>query len=218
MTVRELFPADDLVARWVFSLSAVLEDLALIESLFADVLRNDRGALWTGHAYRQLIARLYEAERPIIAVQHHDEVRTFLAGVPNARQPLEFLTDHYVPQDGVRQSKVRTTYGGMRHRTVHHSWPSSEELRQALIDAGDEEARIIVNRAEEWLHHEWPEAAALRSVVGDLDNPATKAEFVKRVELAQTILRQLVLLLQAVLVSHVERLGIDPARLMHELG
>jgi hypothetical protein len=218
VTVRELFPADDLVARWVFSLSAVLEDLALTESQFADVLRSDRGALWTGYHYRQLIARLYEAERPIIAVKRHHEVREFLAGIPDAQAPLAFLIEYYVPADGTSASKVRETYGGVRHRTVHHSWPASDELRQALEDAGDAEARILVNRREEWLHHEWPEAVALRSMLGDLDEPAVKAEFVDRVELAQAILRQFVLLLKAVLVPHVERVGVDPGRLVDEVG
>jgi hypothetical protein len=218
VTVRELFPADDLVARWVFSLSAVLEDLALTESRFADVLRGDHGPMWTGYWYRQLIARLYEAERPILAVEQHEAVRHFLAGVPDARAPLAFLTDHYVPADAATPSRVRATYGGMRHRTVHHSWPGSDELRQALEDAGDEEARILVNRAEEWLHHEWPEAVALRSTLGDLDDPAVKAGLAERVELAQTILRQLVLLLKAVFLQHVERMGVDPARLVHEVG
>jgi hypothetical protein len=34
VTVGELFPADDLVAQWVFSLSAVAEDLSITEAAF----------------------------------------------------------------------------------------------------------------------------------------------------------------------------------------
>jgi hypothetical protein len=34
VTVGDLFPADDLVAQWVFSLSAVAEDLSITEAPF----------------------------------------------------------------------------------------------------------------------------------------------------------------------------------------
>jgi hypothetical protein len=40
-TVGDLFPADDRVAQWVFTLSAVAEDLAITEAGFQDALHSD---------------------------------------------------------------------------------------------------------------------------------------------------------------------------------
>jgi len=90
-TVGELFPADDLVAQWVFSLSAVAEDLAITEAAFQDVLHGDGAPLWTGYHYRQVIARLYEAERPIISTRQRDDVRAFLAEIPDAAEHVDYL-------------------------------------------------------------------------------------------------------------------------------
>lgn len=211
--VGELFPPDDPVARWVFSLSAVAEDLSITEAAFQDVLHGGRGPLWTGYHFGQVIARLYEAERPIVSARQRDDVTALLARLPAAAEHIGFLADHYVAQEG-ESSKVRVAFGGMRHRTVHHSWVGSAELRDALEVAADEEARILVNREEEWLHHEWPEAVALRALVGDLDDPETRAVFVEQVKLAQEILRHLVALVKIVLDEHVRQRGVDPARLV----
>lgn len=215
-TVGDLFPAGDLVAQWVFSLSAVAEDLGITEAAFQDVLHGDGAPLWTGYHYRQLIARLYEAERPIITARQREDVRRFLAAIPEAAEHLDYLADHYVAPEG-EQSKVRATFGGMRHRTVHHSWVGSNELREALEVAADEDARILVSHEQGWLHHEWPEAVAVRSLLGDLTRPEARAAFVERVKLAQEILRRLVALVNAVLAEHVRRRGIDPARLIVEM-
>jgi hypothetical protein len=213
VTVGELFPADDLVAQWVFSLSAVAEDLSITEAAFQEVLHGDRGALWTGYHFRQVIARLYEAERPIVSAHQREEVKRFLASVPDAAEHLDFLVGYYVASAG-ETSRVRTVFGGIRHRTVHHSWIGSRELHDALRAARDEEARILINRNEEWLHHEWPEAVALRALLGDLDDRDARAAFVEQTELAQEILRHLVALVKLTLDEHVRRRGVDPARLM----
>jgi hypothetical protein len=215
-TVAELFPAGDLVAQWVFSLSAVAEDLSITEAAFQDVLHGDGAPLWTGYHYRQLIARLYEAERPIITARQREDVCSFLAAIPEAAEHLDYLADHYVAPEG-EQSKVRATFGGMRHRTVHHSRVGSKELREALEVAADEDARILVNHEKGWLHHEWPEAVAVRSLLGDLTTPEARAAFVERAKLAQEILRRLVALVKVVLAEHVRRRGVDPVRLIVEV-
>jgi hypothetical protein len=217
VTVGELFPADDLVARWVFSLSAVLEDLAMAEEPLGEALERERGSLSSGYHYRHLIARLYEAERPIIAALEHVEVRDFLDGIADAQEPLAYLTEHYKPLPDGKDYKVRHTFGGTRHRAVHHSWPASAELRQALQDAADEGARILVNLDGRWVHHDWPEAVAARTLVGDLSDPAVNAAFVERLRFAQEVLRELVALFMAVLGPHLARVRVDPRRLVHHV-
>jgi hypothetical protein len=222
VTVGELFPSDDPVAQWVFSLSAVAEDLSITEAAFQEVLDRDVGPLWTGYHFRQVIARLYEAERPIVSARRpivsarkHEDVTAFLAGLPATAEHMEFLADHYIGDKG-GLSKVRSTFGGMRHRTVHHSWVGSAELRDALELAAREEARILVNHEEKWLHHEWPEVVALRALLGDLNEPETRALFVEQAKLAQEILRHLVALVKIVIYDHVRRRGVDPDRLVVE--
>jgi len=216
VTVGELFPADDLVAQWVFSLSAVAEDLAITEAAFQDVLHGDGAPLWIGYHYRQVIARLYEAERPIINARQRDDVRAFLAEIPDAAEHVDYLADHYVASEG-QISKVRATFGGMRHRTVHHSWVGSVELREALEVAAGEDARILVNRSERWLHHEWPEAVALRSLLGDLTTPEANTALRERLKVVQEILGHLVALVKVVIAVHVSRRGVDPSRLIVEV-
>ena len=217
VTVGELFPPDDPVAQWVFSLSAVAEDLSITESAFQEVLHGDRGPLWTGYHFRQVIARLYEAERPIVSAREREDVTALLARLPAAAEHMGFLADHYIGHAG-EPSKVRVTFGGMRHRTVHHSWVGSAELRDALELAADQEARILVNREQKWLHHEWPEVVALRALLGDLNDPETRALFVEQAKLAQEILRHLVALVKIVLDEHVRRRGVDPGRLIFDVA
>jgi hypothetical protein len=213
VTVGELFPAEDLIAQWVFSLTAVAEDLAITEAAFQRVLQADRGPLWSGYHYRQVVARLYEAERPVIAAVDRDDIRDFIAGIPGATEHIGYLADQYVAPEG-RMSKVRASFGGMRHRTVHHSWVGSDELRQALETAANENARILINRNDRWLHHEWPEAVAIRSMLGDLSQPAARDAFAERVDQAKTILHHLVALVKLVVAQHVRRRGINPEHLI----
>jgi hypothetical protein len=212
VTIGELFPADDLVAQRVFSLTAVAEDLSITQAAFQDMLHADAGPLWTGYHYRQVIARLYEAERPILTACQREDVREFLAEITEAGERIDYLADQYVAPDG-EMSKVRTTFGDTRHGTVHHSRVGSAELREALVVSAGEDACILVNHDEGWLHHEWPEAVALRSLLGDLTDPAVNAAFRKRVVLVQRILGHLVQLTKVVLVEHVRRRRTDPARL-----
>jgi hypothetical protein len=166
-----------------------------------------------GYHFRQVIARLYEAERPIVSARQREDVTALLARLPATVEHMGFLADHYIGREG-EQSKVRVIFGGMRHRTVHHSWVGSAELRDALEVAADEEARILVNHEEEWLHHEWPEVVALRALLGDLNHPETRALFVEQAKLAQEILRHLVALVKIVLDEHVRQRGVDPGRLV----
>src|SRR4051794_11860062 len=104
LRVRELFDPDDVVAQWVFALSATVTDLATAESVFRDALENST-AVRTGYLYRQLIARLYEAERVVTAIDQQAPVRAFLGALVTAGPSVEFLRDHYLP---VEQSRVRT--------------------------------------------------------------------------------------------------------------
>jgi hypothetical protein len=169
----------------VFALTATAQDLAAAEATLRDAL--DEGvAFRSSYRYRQLIARVYEAERLLIAVDQHDHVRSFLADIPECGEPIAFLREAYLPHD---QSSVRAVLGEMRHRTVHHSPVGSQELRNALLEAGDVEVRLHVDSEEKKAFYEWPEEVAGRVLVGDMNKPEVREAFRDAAEFAHQITR-----------------------------
>jgi hypothetical protein len=115
LTVGELFPADDLVAQWVFSLTSLAEDLTILTPLLN---RDDmREKMWF---YRQLITRLLEARRLVQAHEDHREIAEFTA--PNG---LKFgsvdLAAAYARPSVHERSAVEKLYADSRNRTVHYS-------------------------------------------------------------------------------------------------
>ena len=74
LTIGELFPADDIVSQWVFSLTSLTEDIVVLHRHFeADELREKM------FFYRELITRIYEARRLIAARAKHSAIRRFTA-------------------------------------------------------------------------------------------------------------------------------------------
>jgi hypothetical protein len=51
VTVGELFDPDDVVARWVFSLTAAVEDLSITQALFKNALDADAPLHKTGRSF-----------------------------------------------------------------------------------------------------------------------------------------------------------------------
>jgi hypothetical protein len=211
--VRKLFPADDLVAQWVFALTATAQDLAAAERAFRDAL--DEGvAFRSNYLYRQLVARIYEAERVVIAIEQHEAVGVFLAGLPESESHVAVLREAYLPHD---ESRVRAVYGEMRHRTVHHSPVGSEELRDALREAGEEEVRLLVDYDEKQAFYEWPEAVASRVLVGDISKPEVREAYKDAMRFAQQLAGAFARLVGIALPRHCERRGVDMRALACDL-
>jgi hypothetical protein len=128
VTVGELFPADDVVAQWVFSVTSLAEDLMIITPL----LRRDdmRERMWF---YRQLITRLLEARRLVRAHEEHPEITEFTA--PNGLKlgPVDLAAAYARPSDHER-SAVEKLYADSRNRSVHYSEVGEPELRGLLHD------------------------------------------------------------------------------------
>src|SRR5688572_17269466 len=97
LRIGDLFDPDDVVSHWVFALSAAVTDIGIAEAVFADSLGDEVPASRTGYHYRQLIARLYEAERVVIAFDEHEEVRQFVTPLPYANEAIDFLRQAYLP-------------------------------------------------------------------------------------------------------------------------
>jgi len=215
LRIRDLFDPESVISQWVFALSTAVTDLATAESVFQDALHGDGPAAHTGYHYRQLIARLYEAERVVVAIDSHDEVRDFIAQQPPAEPAVEFLRGAYLPIDS---SKVRETFGYARHRTVHHAHVGSAELRDSLADAHDQLARILVDTQRERLYYEWPEAVVSHVLTReDITTDEGLAAYAARVRFAQDIVAHFGNLLTAVMHPYAERVGVDIDRLYHDV-
>lgn len=219
LTIGKLFPADDPVARWVFSLSAAVEDLARAERRFIETLDSPVDSfslVSTASQYRQLVARIYEAERPVRSVETPTDVRTFLEGIPAAKEPLDRLRHFYSPWSASEASPVRQLFGATRHLAVHHAWPDSDELRDTLTAARELEARILVDPNEEYLSYEWVELVAIHAMIGASNLDDRETDMRAKVAVAQAILGWFSALLNAVLPVHCRRLGIEPVQLLRE--
>lgn len=214
LRIRDLFEPDNLVAQWVFTLSVAAADLGRADAVFQDELHRDTPAALAMYHYRHLIARVYEAERVVVAVEQHTEIQEFIARHPNAEAALEFLRDAYLP---VTASKVRETFGHARHRTVHHSHVGSAELRDSLAEADDQLARILVDTSKQRLFYEWPEAVAAHVLTHeDITTEQGLAAYVERAQFAQNILIRFNDLLRAVMHPYAESVGVDVDRLYHD--
>lgn len=80
LTVGELFPDGDVVGQWVFSVTALSEDIQLVTHPMQDAKdRQDLRALL--FYYRHLVTRLYEARRLVTAVEHRSDLASFLGSL-----------------------------------------------------------------------------------------------------------------------------------------
>jgi hypothetical protein len=214
LRVRDLFDPDDLLAQWVFTLSATVADLGAAEALFKDALDADAPAVKTLYLYRQMLTRLYEAERVVAAIEIHEPVRNFLADLPMSEAPANYLRDHFLP---IETSKAREIFGYVRHRTVHHAHVGSPELREALANAGDQIARILVDTERNALHYEWPEAVISHALSPDLGADEGIKDFADRATLAQEIVANFAALLRSVMHPYAERVGVNVDLLYHDI-
>jgi hypothetical protein len=139
LTVGELFPADDLVAQWVFSVTSLAEDLTILTPL----LNRDemREKMWF---YRQLITRLLEARRLVRAHADYPEIAEFTA--PNGLKlgSVDLAAAYARPSDHER-SAVEKLYADSRNRTVHYSEVGEPELRGLLHEYRWLPARMVTS-------------------------------------------------------------------------
>ncbi len=74
LTIGELFPADDLVAQWVFTMTSLAEDLTMLMSrLKAKEMDEQLREQMLFH--RLVITRLLEARRLVDAWAGHAEIK-----------------------------------------------------------------------------------------------------------------------------------------------
>jgi hypothetical protein len=220
VTIGDLFRSDDSVARWCFAVTGAAEDLSRAEVPFRDALerplRSDN-FLRLSYYFRQLLARVFEARRPVVAATNQADVAHFVAATRGTSEPLDYLADVYIAGPGKARSKVEDQLGDPRNITIHHAWPDSDELRAALQRAAYLPARVLVDRRAGTLHYEWAEMVATRMVAGATNTPARLQRFRARVAMTHDIVQAYARLCRAVLDTQCARVGIDRAELIMEV-
>lgn len=161
--IADLFPHDDPVAQWAFMLSIVADDLSRFQEpirtdLAGDEVNDDIRAMIALH--RQLVVRLYEAERLILCIDQHPDLVAFLGDNPF----VERLRKVYIGDDE-KPSAIRHLYGSLRHKTVHYPWVGSAELTEAIEALGGAQAIVEALPGPE-LHATWATFTAARWTLG----------------------------------------------------
>jgi hypothetical protein len=210
--LHELFDADNKVDRWVFMLAAVMADLAPMESTFKTAVHGDDSH--PAHRFflqRQLAARIFEANRVVLAIRGNREVAKFVRQV-GARDEADWLIERFAKSDA-DQSVIDEILREPRHRTVHHAKLNSAELRATLTLTHDE--AVIIERHEGKGREiiEFPESVLTRYMFAGEDGDFDKQLMVKAIDLMEEVLRHFVALWQIVWPAQVRHKGVDPARL-----
>jgi hypothetical protein len=219
-TIGEVFPADDLLAQWIVTLAAVGEDLATADEHLRTAMADDNVPASQGiYHFRVATSRVYEARRPILALESSPALAAFAEGIATVAAPLSFLRSVYVPSTAGGRSVADELFAPTRNQTVHHSWPGSEEIRVALRNAADDPATIVMDYTTETLHFVFPEIIATRSLVGDLDDDEEVREaFAERVALAGEVTVQFTVLVVVAMGVYLEGRGFDFASLAQHWG
>ena len=102
LTIGELFPAEDVLAQWVYSVTCVAEDVHVVMDLLKGLPRDEHSLrpsmyVWAG----LLMTRIHEARRVVWAVDMIQEVRELVGDRLGPRGGLN-LCEVYAKRDGDR--------------------------------------------------------------------------------------------------------------------
>lgn len=138
LTIGELFPADDLVAQWVFTLTSVAEDLMLLTKELREVEADDLRDYVL--FYRLLLTRILEARELVRAWKKYSAIRDFTRG--ELKWGKLDLVAVYTRPAADQRSVVEQLYVDSRNRTSHYSKIGESELAGLLRDYQRFPARI----------------------------------------------------------------------------
>lgn len=126
LTIGELFPDGDAAAQWVFSLTALVEDITvLVKSL--RIARDEEDLRASLFFYRQLVTRLYEARRIATTARRVPEIACFVGELLRRPPGGIDLEAAYRHDPATKSSSVERLYAELRNRTVHYLEPSGDE-------------------------------------------------------------------------------------------
>jgi hypothetical protein len=215
LVVGELFPDGDVVAQWVFSLTALVEDLSVLtRALKRAREEEDLRAFLFG--YRQLVTRLYEARRLATAARTVPAIAAFIGDLLRRPPGGIDLERAYLRDPETKESTVEHLYAGLRHRTVHYLQPGSQELADMLWEHSGYPAQIAIESndgGQRSIWFQWIHAVTASDVFGDVHEVDFLENMNKRSEYAGAIAMSWIAAAAVTVILHIHRLGIDSSRL-----
>jgi hypothetical protein len=214
LTVGELFPARDIIAEWVFSVTALIEDIQVGVGPSKEAMEvGDLRAMMFWH--RQLVTRLYEARRLVTIVRRNAAVKAFAESLLSLPSLIDVNTAYTRPSKGV-PSPVEKLYSDVRHRTVHYSHVGQAELQAILSDHANYPAQMTIDRREDGafdVQFQWVQAVRGRDVFGDVREDDFLTRLKKRGEMTGAITGAWIMAASLAVILNARRLNIDTERL-----
>jgi hypothetical protein len=145
LTIGEVFKHDDPVGHWMFSVTALAEDLMVgIKPSQQAQADGDLRAMLFWH--RHTVTRLYEANRLVHPVTSNAEIREFVGDLLERAPGGANLVEAYRRPTPAGASPIEQMYGNLRHLTVHYSKIGEKELSQTLESYAYLPARATIGR------------------------------------------------------------------------
>jgi hypothetical protein len=206
-----LFPPEDRVAQWVFALSLVVDDLmALYEPMQSASELDDMRRMMS--VYRQMVTRLYEARRLVVAIDRYQDVAEFL-GVEKKPALVERLRTVYVRAPGEQRSQIERLYADLRHRSVHYPWVGKQEMVDLLRQVAHVPVELRMEDGE--MRANWTEIVAALWTLGM--EPGS-SDWIDNFNPRRTVLMNTVaswiMLWPTTLLLYARRRGVDLARII----
>ncbi len=198
ITIGELFPSDDIVARGVFAVTVVAQDLIDLGPMpssepaigeretFRPVALQLRWA-------RELIARLYEARWFIADTETHPDLKGFVESLREGSfgplvptNPFGRLWDVYLRPDEQRGSRsvAERLYATIRHTTAHYRRIDTPEAHADLERSAHSPARFLTLGGQST--YEWVYIVGTASTLAN-DGDEEPGAFVEAAELGADI-------------------------------
>jgi hypothetical protein len=218
VTIGDAFPADDLAGQWVVELSMAMNDLTTLDSRVHFALEQERSD--SGYYFRLLCGTLRELWRLFKVADEQPAIGELIDNlVPDAKEPYDDVRLLFVRQPATDQYPKPRSWAeehlkDVRDRTFHYPHAGSEELRDALISAAEERARLIDQPpGDEERRFQYADVVALHAAFGNIDEPEVRAHFEEIVQTSKHIASLLVPVMWNSLGTHLYARHIDPARL-----
>jgi hypothetical protein len=215
LTVGELFPAGDVLGQWVFSLTALAEDLMLgIRPSREAMADGDLRALlfWDRH----MATRLYEARRLVTSAREVSEIAEFAGDLLVSPPGNVNLLEAYTRGPHGEPSRVEAMFAQLRHLSVHYSKVGQPELTDTLASYAWLPAELQLATSQDGspdVSFGWVQAVRSMELFGDVDREDFLSKLRSRgVETGGLASAWMIVALLALLL-YVRGRGIDSERL-----
>jgi len=216
LTIGRLFPADDVVAQWVFTLTAVADDLRVLLGMM-DLTKMEEQMAEQTTLFRLLMARLLEARRVVDAWRRFPEIQQLTGGKLQFGS-LDLLAAYDRPDGKGARSQVEKLYVDTRNRTVHYSHIGESELTDLLRDYAWSPARITVTERDgkAQLEYQWVTAVRIGDSIGSAPWAVTMQKLAQNGHRVSSLATAWIMLSMVCLMLYARKQGIPLERIVDD--